>query len=518
MSLLGRVSLGRIAYEQGKYEEAVAAFDQVLPEDPANIRIWNHRTSALLRLDRPEANESSLQALAIDPTNATAWRNRAVVLYRLGDLPEASRHMERALALTPEGHPTHAEIEKMVVALRDALDVKLDAPQGEHEGNPWDRAPVVSDDADLTLEFDSRGQARVTVLATKRATELRIRARSKSGSLELFGRYTPPPAPAPTEFEGTGKDTDKRFTVSRSGMPPIRAVPLYVLIARKTGNPSNCRVNIRFALDNSPELESPGFNWPDSPSERDLKDLFDAWEAADPATDKFASLEAGFRRTSGFDLSLLDRFKRELRDDDNAASAGRILKAQLDLEFADPDYIRDNWRDIRTRYRLESLAPELRGQNLLQVPHEFAKTHAVGENKRVQPGGFVRWSLEDLNDVSGFTLRVRVFVRESRPETTAKIVLASGQGGWEINLKDREWVVRTGSDTEFATRLKLGRWTTIRCQVVAEGGRARNARLVAISIDDELLLERGTLNGPLHRFEVSAGDSPLLIAGVELSR
>ncbi|MGB8377918.1 MAG: sulfotransferase, partial [Rhodanobacteraceae bacterium] len=97
-----------------RHAEAVAAFDQALAADPANIVAWNNRGLALEALGRDaEAADAYRRAIAIDPARATAWAG-------LADLPGQLFDDEEIAALR-----TARQTSNPVARERAALDLAL---------------------------------------------------------------------------------------------------------------------------------------------------------------------------------------------------------------------------------------------------------------------------------------------------------------------------------------------------------------------------------------------------------
>jgi tetratricopeptide (TPR) repeat protein len=101
----GMLGAARQSLEQGRYPEAIAAYQAVLKRDPRNVdamthlglivAIGGHADSAIQTFDK---------ALAIDPKYAPAYLYRGQVLYEVKqDYPGAVKAWERFLALVPSG-------------------------------------------------------------------------------------------------------------------------------------------------------------------------------------------------------------------------------------------------------------------------------------------------------------------------------------------------------------------------------------------------------------------------------
>jgi Tfp pilus assembly protein PilF len=93
-----------LQYGLGKYELAIACYDEILSLDPTQELAWQSRGNALLfGLARPtEAIACYDRTLRLNSTNALAWRNRGNALVELLQYPEAIASYDRALALQPD--------------------------------------------------------------------------------------------------------------------------------------------------------------------------------------------------------------------------------------------------------------------------------------------------------------------------------------------------------------------------------------------------------------------------------
>ncbi len=87
----------------GRYEEAVASYDHALSLAPDDPGTWYNRGVALRNLGRYEdAIESYGRALALDSDDADTWHNRGVALRKLGRHADAVTSFDRALSINPQ--------------------------------------------------------------------------------------------------------------------------------------------------------------------------------------------------------------------------------------------------------------------------------------------------------------------------------------------------------------------------------------------------------------------------------
>jgi len=93
---------GQVLFSQGRYEEALGAFDQSIQKNPGNAESWNDKGIVLMLTCKcVEAIKCFDVAIALDPSFATAWNNKAVALYAAGRYGEAILACDTAIGLDP---------------------------------------------------------------------------------------------------------------------------------------------------------------------------------------------------------------------------------------------------------------------------------------------------------------------------------------------------------------------------------------------------------------------------------
>lgn len=93
---------GRVFFSQGRYEEALQAFDQSIQMNPNYAESWNYKGIVLLlTYEYEEAIKCFEVAIALDPSFATAWNTKAGALYAIGRYDEAIMACDRAIQLDP---------------------------------------------------------------------------------------------------------------------------------------------------------------------------------------------------------------------------------------------------------------------------------------------------------------------------------------------------------------------------------------------------------------------------------
>jgi cytochrome c-type biogenesis protein CcmH/NrfG len=101
--------LGLAYVSRQRPKEAVSAFERAVRLAPYNVRYWGDLASANLVLVQggdatasARARDAADHALQADRNNPLASLTRAVVMQVTGNLPEAVRSVERAVALDPK--------------------------------------------------------------------------------------------------------------------------------------------------------------------------------------------------------------------------------------------------------------------------------------------------------------------------------------------------------------------------------------------------------------------------------
>ena len=96
------VNKGNAFYNQGKYEDAVEAYDEAIKLDTENTYAWLDKGLALHELNRYyEAIEAYEEVIKLEPENSAAWNNKANDLSELDEDDEALMAYEKAIKLDP---------------------------------------------------------------------------------------------------------------------------------------------------------------------------------------------------------------------------------------------------------------------------------------------------------------------------------------------------------------------------------------------------------------------------------
>jgi tetratricopeptide (TPR) repeat protein len=96
------VQTGNDLMAQGRYGDALIAFDNAIEMDPYSSLAWNGRGIALLKMGAVKgAPEAFKKAVEIDPYYVTAWDNLGDSYMYLARFPEAIDAYDRAIAVNP---------------------------------------------------------------------------------------------------------------------------------------------------------------------------------------------------------------------------------------------------------------------------------------------------------------------------------------------------------------------------------------------------------------------------------
>ncbi|MEQ9371301.1 MAG: tetratricopeptide repeat protein [Coleofasciculus chthonoplastes F3-SA18-01] len=96
---------GVVLGELGRYEKALANFDQVISLQPDDYQAWHNRGAALFKLGRPEEALANFDRLiSLQPDDYKTWDNRGIVLGELGRHEEALANFDQVISLQPDDY------------------------------------------------------------------------------------------------------------------------------------------------------------------------------------------------------------------------------------------------------------------------------------------------------------------------------------------------------------------------------------------------------------------------------
>jgi tetratricopeptide (TPR) repeat protein len=98
-----QISRGETLFNEGKIEEAIKCFEQVLTDDPNNADAYNNLGVISYALGNAQSAETFLlKTLEINPNHVNALMNIADVYCASGIINEAARYMTKAIELEPK--------------------------------------------------------------------------------------------------------------------------------------------------------------------------------------------------------------------------------------------------------------------------------------------------------------------------------------------------------------------------------------------------------------------------------
>lgn len=120
--MAGMLQAARASLFEGRYQEAIAAYQAVLKRDPQNVDALTHLAVIVAIGGHTDAAlETLAKALAIDPNYATAHLYRGQILYDAKkDYRGAIQAWEKFLALVPSGED-HARVTRMIQEAKGRL-------------------------------------------------------------------------------------------------------------------------------------------------------------------------------------------------------------------------------------------------------------------------------------------------------------------------------------------------------------------------------------------------------------
>jgi len=88
--------------DQGKYGEAISAFDKAIEIDPQYAAAWTDKGNALEQLERyDDALIAYNKVIELDPENALAWFHKGYALGKLGELNESIKAYDKTIKIDP---------------------------------------------------------------------------------------------------------------------------------------------------------------------------------------------------------------------------------------------------------------------------------------------------------------------------------------------------------------------------------------------------------------------------------
>jgi tetratricopeptide (TPR) repeat protein len=90
------------AFSQNQYDEAIAAYQQIIQKYPESLYAWSNLGVAYFqKQDFPNAQTALKQAIRLNPADAFSYSMLGIVYYQIGEYDLAIEHLTRATALEP---------------------------------------------------------------------------------------------------------------------------------------------------------------------------------------------------------------------------------------------------------------------------------------------------------------------------------------------------------------------------------------------------------------------------------
>ena len=104
----GHFNAGDALKREGRFEEAIAQYNEAIRLEPQDAQAHNNRGTTYLRLGQVERAIQDLdEAIRIDPQYAQPYSNRGVAYASLGQLERAIMDFDEAIQLEPQHAAAH---------------------------------------------------------------------------------------------------------------------------------------------------------------------------------------------------------------------------------------------------------------------------------------------------------------------------------------------------------------------------------------------------------------------------
>lgn len=116
---------GEADHATGRYEEAVAAFDQAVAIDPGYAEAWRNRGLSLALLGRADESEQSFsKAISLSPEDASIWYDQALARNATGNRTGALGSLDRAVAIPPSSRDQAITLHSSLMLQGDLLSLE----------------------------------------------------------------------------------------------------------------------------------------------------------------------------------------------------------------------------------------------------------------------------------------------------------------------------------------------------------------------------------------------------------
>ena len=163
-----RLADARAAAEQGRFEDAVSAYAEVIAASPDSGFLYVERARVMARAgDADAALEDVRGALSLDPNDVEAIRLEGELLETLGDLEAALEAFRRAEAMAPDA-ATADSLARVIAALRrEALPREYSEIAGNTRVTRGDLAALVGVELPDLIDDAAAGRATPILIDTR---------------------------------------------------------------------------------------------------------------------------------------------------------------------------------------------------------------------------------------------------------------------------------------------------------------------------------------------------------------
>jgi tetratricopeptide (TPR) repeat protein len=113
---------GETHHTFGRYEEAVAAFDQAIATDPGQSEAWKNRGLSLALLGRGDDSEESFaMAISLTPMDNEVYYYQALSRNATGNRPGALESLDQAIAIPPQNRDQTITLFQALIVQGDLL-------------------------------------------------------------------------------------------------------------------------------------------------------------------------------------------------------------------------------------------------------------------------------------------------------------------------------------------------------------------------------------------------------------
>jgi tetratricopeptide (TPR) repeat protein len=116
---------GETHHAMGRYEEAVAAFDQAVAINPGYGEAWKNRGLSLALLGRTDESEASFaRAITLNPSDSETFYYQALSRNSTGNRAAAMESLDAAIALPPQNRDQSITLFQSLLMRGDLLTIE----------------------------------------------------------------------------------------------------------------------------------------------------------------------------------------------------------------------------------------------------------------------------------------------------------------------------------------------------------------------------------------------------------